>query len=163
MPLPTAWAGHAAGEVASEIAIQTLVANAPDTPDGDNLARAVVAANHAIIRAVHEGIGRKGMGTTMTAAMLSGKRLVIAQVGDSRAYLARRKPAAHNPRPFPYGRPHRFRSDHARRSQDPLRSAAASQRAPWAATFDASRHIRNERQRGRPPAFVLRRTIGHGR
>ena len=79
--------GHAAGEVASEIAIQTLVANAPDTPDGDNLARAVVAANHAIIRAVHEGIGRKGMGTTMTAAMLSGKRLVIAQVGDSRAYL----------------------------------------------------------------------------
>ena len=79
--------GHAAGEVASEIAIQALVANAPDTPDGDNLARAVVAANHAIIRAVHEGIGRKGMGTTMTAAMLSGKRLVIAQVGDSRAYL----------------------------------------------------------------------------
>lgn len=79
--------GHAAGEVASEIAIQTLVANAPETPDGDDLARAVVAANHAIIRAVHEGIGRKGMGTTMTAAMLSGKRLVIAQVGDSRAYL----------------------------------------------------------------------------
>lgn len=79
--------GHAAGEVASEIAIQALVANAPDTPDGDNLARAVVAANHAIIRAVHKGIGRKGMGTTMTAAMLSGKRLVIAQVGDSRAYL----------------------------------------------------------------------------
>lgn len=79
--------GHAAGEVASEIAIQTLVANAPEAPDGDDLARAVVAANHAIIRAVHEGIGRKGMGTTMTAAMLSGKRLVIAQVGDSRAYL----------------------------------------------------------------------------
>ena len=79
--------GHAAGEVASEIAIQTLVANAPETPDGDDLARAVVAANHAVIRAAAEGIGRKGMGTTMTCAMLSGKRLVVAQVGDSRAYL----------------------------------------------------------------------------
>lgn len=79
--------GHAAGEVASEIAIQTLVANAPETADGDDLARAVVAANHAVIRAAAEGIGRKGMGTTMTCAMLSGKRLVVAQVGDSRAYL----------------------------------------------------------------------------
>ena len=79
--------GHAAGEVASEIAIQTLVANAPETPGGDDLARAVVAANHAVIRAAAEGIGRKGMGTTMTCAMLSGKRLVVAQVGDSRAYL----------------------------------------------------------------------------
>ena len=79
--------GHAAGEVASEIAIQTLVANAPETPDGDDLARAVVAANHAVIRAAAEGVGRKGMGTTMTVAMLGGNRLVVAQVGDSRAYL----------------------------------------------------------------------------
>lgn len=79
--------GHAAGEVASEIAIQTLVANAPDAPDADDLTRAVVAANHAVIRAAAEGVGRKGMGTTMTAAMLDGKRLVVAQVGDSRAYL----------------------------------------------------------------------------
>ena len=79
--------GHAAGEAASLTAIQTLVANAPETPDGDDLARAVVAANHAVIRAAAEGSGRKGMGTTMTCAMLSGKRLVVAQVGDSRAYL----------------------------------------------------------------------------
>ena len=79
--------GHAAGEVASEVAIQSLLAHAPQTTDGDDLARAVVEANRAVIRAAREGLGRQGMGTTMTAAILEGSRLVIAQVGDSRAYL----------------------------------------------------------------------------
>ena len=79
--------GHAAGEVASEVAIQSLVAHAPHTADGDDLARAVVEANRAVIRAAREGLGRQGMGTTMTAAVLDGPRMVIAQVGDSRAYL----------------------------------------------------------------------------
>ena len=82
--------GHAAGEVASEIAIQTLVENAPDTADGDALARAVVEANRAVIRAAVDGRGKQGMGTTMTAAVLDGVRLVVAQVGDSRAYLLHR-------------------------------------------------------------------------
>ena len=82
--------GHAAGEVASEIAIQTLVENAPDTADGDTLARAVVEANRAVIRAAVDGRGKQGMGTTMTAAVLDGVRLVVAQVGDSRAYLLHR-------------------------------------------------------------------------
>lgn len=79
--------GHAAGEVASEIAVNVLAERAPDHPDGEALARAVEEANRAIIRAAHEGRGREGMGTTMTAAMLEGERLVLAQVGDSRAYL----------------------------------------------------------------------------
>lgn len=79
--------GHAAGEVASEVAIQSLIAHAPHTADGDDLARAVVEANRAVIRAAREGLGRQGMGTTMTAAVLDGPRMVIAQVGDSRAYL----------------------------------------------------------------------------
>lgn len=79
--------GHAAGEVASEIAVNVLAEQAPAHPDANALGNAVVAANRAVLQGVHEGVGREGMGTTCTAAMLEGERLVIAQVGDSRAYL----------------------------------------------------------------------------
>ena len=79
--------GHAAGEVASEIAVRALSELAPEHPDGEALGRAIEEANRAVIQAAREGRGRQGMGTTMTAAMLEGERLVIAQVGDSRAYL----------------------------------------------------------------------------
>ncbi|MCL2827090.1 MAG: Stp1/IreP family PP2C-type Ser/Thr phosphatase, partial [Eggerthellaceae bacterium] len=79
--------GHEAGEVASEIAINALSEHAPKNADAEALGRAVVAANHAVLQAAAEGQGGVGMGTTMTAAILEGERLVIAQVGDSRAYL----------------------------------------------------------------------------
>lgn len=79
--------GHAAGEVASEIAVRVLSELAPEHPDGEALGRAIEEANRAVIQAAREGRGRQGMGTTITAAMLEGERLVIAQVGDSRAYL----------------------------------------------------------------------------
>lgn len=79
--------GHAAGEVASEIAVNTIAAHAPDHADGAALSAAVERANHEIIQAAREGRGKEGMGTTVTAAILEGERLVIAQVGDSRAYL----------------------------------------------------------------------------
>ena len=79
--------GHAAGEVASEIAVRVLSELAPEHPDVEALGRAIEEATRAVIQAAREGRGRQGMGTTMTAAMLEGERLVIAQVGDSRAYL----------------------------------------------------------------------------
>lgn len=79
--------GHAAGEVASEIAVRVIENRAPVHADVEELGRAVEEANLAIIRAAREGRGREGMGTTCTAAILEGERLVIAQVGDSRAYL----------------------------------------------------------------------------
>ena len=79
--------GHAAGEVASEIAVTTIADRAPARPDATALGQAVEEANLAIIRAARQGAGRAGMGTTCTAAMLENERLVIAQVGDSRAYL----------------------------------------------------------------------------
>lgn len=79
--------GHAAGEVASSIAVETIAQHAPTSADPAQLARAVEAANAAIIRAAAEGVGRPGMGCTATAAYIEGTQLAIAHVGDSRAYL----------------------------------------------------------------------------
>ena len=79
--------GHAAGEVASELAIQTISDLAPAYPNGPMLGMAVETANQAVYNAAQENERRSGMGTTVTAAMVMGGRLVIAQVGDSRAYL----------------------------------------------------------------------------
>lgn len=79
--------GHAAGEVASEIAIESMRENAPRDADCEGLAKAVETANHEIIKAAMEGKGKEGMGTTMTAAVVDGNTLCLAQVGDSRAYL----------------------------------------------------------------------------
>ena len=79
--------GHEAGEVASEITVNTLAELAPDHLDAESLTAAVEAANYNVMTAPRQGVGRDGMGTTLTAAMLEGERLLIAQVGDSRAYL----------------------------------------------------------------------------
>ena len=79
--------GHAAGEVASEIAVDVLSNAALEHPNGQELANAIVRANAEIIEAARCGRGREGMGCTLTACVLEGEKLVIGQVGDSRAYL----------------------------------------------------------------------------
>ena len=88
--------GHEAGEVASAIAVQTLVDKfGPGSPfhgggaapGADDLRQAVEQANAKI---VSEAQGdKKGMGTTVTAGIMEGSRLHIAHVGDSRAYMLR--------------------------------------------------------------------------
>ncbi len=79
--------GHEAGEVASQLAVETLRDHAPRRPDANALARAIRAANREVIRAAREGIGRSGMGTTITAALVDGAHVTIGHVGDSRAYV----------------------------------------------------------------------------
>lgn len=79
--------GHLAGEVASTIAIDTLLDAAPRAADCKALGRAARVANAAVIEAAESGRGRSGMGTTLTAAMIDGTRIALAHVGDSRAYL----------------------------------------------------------------------------
>ncbi len=84
--------GHAAGEVASEIAVDT-VSNAYYQDDNDDvtfsLVQAIRRANAAIHQRAAENMLRSGMGTTCVAAVLRGNMAYIANVGDSRAYLVR--------------------------------------------------------------------------
>lgn len=92
--------GHAAGEVASNIAIEALAESlgiVADDADGPN---GVEAAGRELAAAFHEGNRRicesvlthgewRGMGTTIVALLALGDRAVIGHVGDSRAYRLR--------------------------------------------------------------------------
>ncbi len=73
--------------MASAIAVESMLRDAPGNTDPDALDAAVRRANEAVIEAARDGRGKPGMGTTMTAATVTGDELVVAQVGDSRAYL----------------------------------------------------------------------------
>ena len=79
--------GHAAGEVASSIAVETVAKLAPRSADPAQLAAAVEAANAAIMEAADNGLGKPGMGCTATCAYIEDNVVAIAHVGDSRAYL----------------------------------------------------------------------------
>ena len=84
--------GHPAGDVASEIAMKTLIDALPALPDGDlglALKQAYRRANEAVFQAGAAEPAHAGMGTTMTSALLHGKYATVANVGDSRAYLLR--------------------------------------------------------------------------
>ncbi len=82
--------GHAAGEVASEIAVDT-VSNVYYQDDSDDAAasllHAIKRANSSIHQRAAENMLRSGMGTTCVASVLRGNIAYVANVGDSRAYL----------------------------------------------------------------------------
>jgi serine/threonine protein phosphatase PrpC len=84
--------GHAAGEVASEIAVDT-VSNTYYQDDNDDVPTSLLfsirRANAAIHQRAAENMLRSGMGTTCVAAVLRGNVAYVANVGDSRAYLVR--------------------------------------------------------------------------
>ncbi|GJM56131.1 hypothetical protein ATOP_17860 [Granulimonas faecalis] len=79
--------GHAAGEVASSIAIHTIAKEAPATADSAQLGAAIEAANMDVLTAPETGRGREGMGCTATACIIEDDRMAVAHVGDSRLYL----------------------------------------------------------------------------
>jgi PPM family protein phosphatase len=100
--------GHAAGEVASEMAVQQIVRDLGSFKGlsvdeaATRMTRAIKAANAAIFERTLSEHDKRGMGTTCTALVLHGQnRYLIGQVGDSRAYLLRE------------GRFHQLTKDHS--------------------------------------------------
>jgi protein phosphatase len=85
--------GHAAGDVASSIAIGEMVGLDAETPGADAaldlLAAALRSANTELREAVQREPELQGMGTTVTALLRTGNKIAVAHIGDSRAYLLR--------------------------------------------------------------------------
>lgn len=97
--------GNRAGEVASRLALDTLLDHFCPSGDGRNggssLHRVIQKANHALRQASEEEPAYLGMCTTIVSAHLDSSRMWIAHVGDSRAYLLR------------FGALHRLTEDHS--------------------------------------------------
>jgi serine/threonine protein phosphatase PrpC len=87
--------GHAAGEVASEMAVQILQRELTDLRDIEDAAAAerVTGALKRANKAIHDRtiaeVDKQGMGTTASVLIVAGRRYLIGQVGDSRVYLLR--------------------------------------------------------------------------
>lgn len=81
--------GHAAGEVASSIAVSTIAEKAPAGADDVLLGVAVEAANTAVMLGAEQGMGKPGMGCTASCCLIEEGKMAIAHVGDSRIYLLR--------------------------------------------------------------------------
>ncbi len=86
--------GHQAGDVASRAAVEAIkrayMSGNGDRPPVERLARAVEQANDEVYQMAARKDTRSGMGTTMVAVVLQGRKLCIAHVGDSRAYVLHR-------------------------------------------------------------------------
>src|SRR5690242_14814871 len=100
--------GHAAGEVASALAVATIRTRwassdlatiserwlTEGTPEArkrliHEIQHGVVAAHEAIMAEAERDRGKTGMGTTLVGAVVVGADIIFAHCGDSRAYLVR--------------------------------------------------------------------------
>jgi PPM family protein phosphatase len=98
--------GEAHGEIASALAVETVVKHCLDAEanpaarvvgeiqpnwgaNTKRLSTAVHLANRNIFKSAQEHTEQHGMGATLTAAWIDGTKLSLAHVGDSRAYLLR--------------------------------------------------------------------------
>ena len=87
--------GHAAGEVASEMAVEMVSHDLSDLNDleaADSHGRVTDAlrdANRAVYERTRTERDKLGMGSTVSALLLSETRFIVGHVGDSRIYLVR--------------------------------------------------------------------------
>jgi protein phosphatase len=81
--------GAQAGEHASKLAVETVAAviQSASLRDAETLCQAFREANLRVMKAAASDPELEGMGTTLVAALESGPELLIASVGDSRAYV----------------------------------------------------------------------------
>ncbi len=95
--------GHAAGEVASQIVVETVARFVGDTTekdrtwpldydttvsfDANRLRTAILLADQAIAEDIRSNPERETMGSTVVGVLLHGATVTMAHVGDSRAYL----------------------------------------------------------------------------
>jgi serine/threonine protein phosphatase PrpC len=103
--------GHAAGEVASKMAVEAVTSALEKARDdigqfartpSDQGRRALVSALENAVRQAHQSVyqrgaaetDKQGMGTTLDVVVIAGSEAFIAHVGDSRTYLVRDKRAA---------------------------------------------------------------------
>ncbi len=97
--------GHAAGEVASAMAVRTMhqvvneqrdeLTEALEDSSGAStvleiLKRGVQTASRKVFAAAQRDTSKRGMGTTMSVLLLASQHGYIAHVGDSRVYLLRK-------------------------------------------------------------------------
>ena len=131
--------GRPAGDVASALAIERLLshlqsASEQSVTDDGQRAGLLGEAMHALNRDVFQAATKpetRGMGTTLTVAMVAGSSLVIGHVGDSRVYLLRG------------GRLHQPSSDHN-----------------WAEEEIRRGHLTRDAARMHPGRNMLTRAIG---
>lgn len=86
--------GTSGGEVASAAAVAEMIQSFPDQASSgatveERLFEAVVRANARVLTLAQADPLLHGMGTTLVAACFDARRIVIANVGDSRAYFLR--------------------------------------------------------------------------
>jgi protein phosphatase len=95
--------GHAAGEVASRIVVERVAQFVAETTekdrtwpleydtslsfDGNRLKVALLLSDQAITDDIRKNPERETMGSTVVAGLVSGRKVTLAHVGDSRAYL----------------------------------------------------------------------------
>lgn len=85
--------GHVGGEIAARLAIDTLRRAFADDRSVPGVTAATQQANRAVFEQSEREPTLRGMGTTLTAAAIvragKGRKLVVSNVGDSRAYVLR--------------------------------------------------------------------------